>query len=1028
MTSKHMHKAALFLLLLCMLCSAALAAPSIVSVNTVGRDSIDGVIRPVDAVTITAIVSNDGDPVDPSKLKLGSDMSFDSCSPSGQNYVCTARFPASGELSFEPQPFTFDVNLVDENNVVLATSSEKVEVDGQKPTARFTSSLSTAALQDVVFSYEIIDTACTGNGCTNCSGIKRLEFFTYNNQVRQVLETRTLNSKQCTNVSDIVISTSRFPNGNTALYVQAYDMFDLVSDTTSLNFAVDNAGPALVQSSFTVMLKGRHLNHFIPNTPIAVDVILQVNDAGFVPSSARADLSELNPSDLSLRNVPGSCMLLGNTTWECRFAVTMNMNSGGIKQMRINATDSSGNTASSIFTRNFAVDQTGPVVTSLTSGSSQFVGSLATFTATFTEQGVGVLPQEMLLNVQGLPIAASSCTQTQCVWNGIMVSSDLSVSIASGSADLLGNLVSPFSQSFTHNANIPVVHSVNISGVGGLSGRQSSFIGVGDRISIVANVTEDTSITSAVADLSAFIANATHEQADSCSNIEGNSFLCTWISDPVSRAASGQIRVNFTDEAGNTAVVSRPLTTYSVSSNSSANHWLSSVSCSPSVLDRQLGTLINQKSYCTVILTPRSSSRSLKTTEITLAGCTGDKQSMLQNAQLFNVKPGSTTPLLKLTLAKNDFKLDELKTTCTLNVFSLIDNSLTAAPEEEQVFVTLRFGNNPLGTIDEAVEKKLEEAMKSVQGLQGTIGTMNSLMNVASNVCRLFNMLFNIVGILYTGTLMLKGTADGCTASTATLWGVPCIPLKVSAEGFCDSKEGSDQAATTGFMQTGKKFCSYVNCEASPWILGDLREFTSSAINKLPGSEAMGPGGLAAQMNPKGSMTTSVLFGCIPGVIENLDKYRQINCLYADCIQTAVKEDNIPLSVCEDLKAEATCKYVMGEVFATVPYTVIFDKYTGMIKQALSDPFSALGAGIGVYCWAACKYKELGSQTVYQTCAGFKTVSKIGEVLKQVRGVMVNGVNPPKRDDYCKRVTDRQNGGESGGFLGLFGGSKSSSK
>ena len=163
------------------------------------------------------------------------------------------------------------------------------------------------------------------------------------------------------------------------------------------------------------------------------------------------------------------------------------------------------------------------------------------------------------------------------------------------------------------------------------------------------------------------------------------------------------------------------------------------------------------------------------------------------------------------------------------------------------------------------------------------------------------------------------------------------------------------------------------------------------------------------------------MFACIPGIIENLEKFRQIECLYADCLQTAVKDDNVPITVCENLKAQATCKYVTGELFALIPYTALFDKYVKMLKQALSDPFAFLGAAAGLYCWAACNAETPATSAIYKTCAGFKTASKIGTLLGEVKGIIDNGFFPPRRDDYCERLekADDKGGKEEKG--GLFG-------
>ncbi|MAG91926.1 hypothetical protein CMO83_04580 [Candidatus Woesearchaeota archaeon] len=221
--------------------------------------------------------------------------------------------------------------------------------------------------------------------------------------------------------------------------------------------------------------------------------------------------------------------------------------------------------------------------------------------------------------------------------------------------------------------------------------------------------------------------------------------------------------------------------------------------------------------------------------------------------------------------------------------------------------------------------------------------------------------------------------------------------------------------------------------------MGDWQNYMTEKINSLPGADFVpGPGalaqpgigslypilpspdgtsqsddeqktpldgrrdGLAGYMDPNNNLFVAGMFGCIPGIVTGLEKYRQIKCLYADCLENAVAQDGLPITACENLKSHATCKYIYGEVFAAIPYTAVFDHFTGIIKEALSNPFTAAGIGIGAACYFTCPQPPPGASAGYIACAGFRVASKLGEVLTNVRGLVDEGFKP--RQDYCSRL------------------------
>ena len=102
---KHAFLALMMILLMLELPFFVAAESGIADYGVVGQDNVKNAVRQNDAVTVSALVSVDGDAqITPDQLWLGLGTPFTSCAPdlSGK-FRCTVRFPASGSYTFSNQ-------------------------------------------------------------------------------------------------------------------------------------------------------------------------------------------------------------------------------------------------------------------------------------------------------------------------------------------------------------------------------------------------------------------------------------------------------------------------------------------------------------------------------------------------------------------------------------------------------------------------------------------------------------------------------------------------------------------------------------------------------------------------------------------------------------------------------------------------------------------------------------------------------------------------------------------------------------
>ncbi|MBI2647173.1 hypothetical protein HYW99_01735, partial [Candidatus Woesearchaeota archaeon] len=845
------------------------------------------------------------------------------------------------------------------------------------------------------------DTACEGK----CVGLKTIEFYTLDETFNEKVDLAT---EGCTFKSSLSIETSRFNDGLNSVFSKALDKFEQVSQETSVTFSVDATPPQIITNSFEILRSGISLSTFsLKSVPVEVKVNISGNDLDL--NSVIANLSELNPSG-NLEAIRGTCNFVSEELSTCTWNINLEPKTPGVKTITIDASDTKGNKAHSIITKSMSLDDKGPIVLSLSTQATTQDKALVKptgnrVTATFDEI-TGLNADEVFLHVGDSALKATRCSKEinwECVWENVDFTSSNEMSIKQDTIDILLNPVSAEKiVAVIVDDTPPVLKGIAILPVGGTTEAFEGFFKIGDKIAVEANLTDDNDV-SANADFSKFISGATSVAAI-CGR-QANEHICNWLTPTINLESNDIITFNFSDAAGNTLIVTRALRTYGLEEAPTPDLWTNEVECSPQTIDRQLGPLINQRVFCDVTLIPKTTQ--VSTVSISPIGqedCSSDV-SVLDNVETFNTEPGSTSPIIKLTLIKDDFRIDEAKLTCTLSIFSKVNNDITQNPEFENVAINLQFFNLPLGEVSDEVQRKIDEAKESAEGIWSLIGTLNKLMFYAKRICQIINTIYTIVATMYVAYFGIKAIEIPACHGLAAIIGA-CSTIYSIGVTHCKATE-------TGLIQSDKtkkglnKFCDVVNCKQGLLWGDDARDF----VNNIPYVKETGKyfnRPMSEYMRPENNLIVATLFECYPGITYGLDKMRQIQCLYADCLQNAVAKEGLPVTACEDQKSYATCKYVTGEVFAVIPWTALFDHLFGLIKNAISNPFGVLGIAVSLACSEGCT--GVGNAGVpYQLCRGARLLTLVGDSLQNVRTIINEGFTI--REDYCARLENNKKEG-----------------
>lgn len=1009
----------------------------------------------------TAKISRDTQ-ITPSQVHLFdlSGPGFNTCNDQGDgSFSCSYKMNSN---LITQNPYRFKVLLYNDANIKDSESYIDGAFDEITPEIKsFTITPSLISQGNVNLQYDIYDYSYSTTDTSRCSGINRIE-LSYNGAV---FSTNQINSQPnlCRAYGTITVPITNInpAEGAVEVLLTAYDNFNQPSTATSY-FNYDTQGPIIDTTSLEIKdSKGNLITH-IRDAPIPATITFIVESEDLDANNVYGDISEINVDNpTGYKNKKATCSKI-NEVYRCIFTnVQVKLTQSTTTNIIINASDKAGNIEPTVLSKNILYDNIGPSVTSIKTNKADnninYVGSLTTFIVELNEDGIGINKNDIKIDLSSIKTglsnkAADECissgSQWTCYWYNIIpdqAEGEKTISLSSSSTDILGNKVTgTLSANVMVDKTAPVVVSSQVTARGVGVEAIEGYIKTNDILDVTLNIKEKNKLR-AYADFSSFVTTQ-NNITGSCSKSGQDDWTCKFISSQIDVPGHiiSDINFNIIDIAGNSKHYKKTIEVLEYEGAVNVSYWTSSVKCSPNLVDRQITNLVNTRVYCSIILHPITPDQ--ETLSINLGSCRDNFNNSLgyiENVGLINAQRGSTEPYLSIDLIKGEMTIDRLSVICPLKIISRVGTKINKEPEIEPVKVDIGFYNMPLGEYGEGIESKIQDAKDDAfGGIWKIIGTLKKLLGYAKLVCNVLLMLQKIKLIWNYITVDL-------TAVHLRLVGTPVEPILAAIKsGGCNIEDVLGEEAKKSYI-FWEGPCKFINCQMSPnppdsdkgndakkgswWAnikdsIGSwtyqgnqllAKATTNSKLVAFPFS-MMAPGASGTigevtgkqpyqYMNARDNLLVAIVTGCIPGIINGLEKYRQIKCLYADCLeQNSV--NNVPVKICEDQKSYATCKYIFGEIFAILPWTALFDYYMGMIRSALSDPLSAAGIVLSFECKPVCEPTPEGSMRwkyIEGWCRGVAFMSILGEVINDVNGIIDD--YKQMKGDYCARIKEEDN-------------------
>jgi hypothetical protein len=911
-------------------------AYGISELNAYGSDGAYGFRRATnDKTVVEALVSVSGDDtISPAQVKM-EDIDFTSCIDQG-NGVFKCTYDEVDMSTSEAASVEIKATLYDDNGLVTGTKTTVLTYDEENPEVI---GFETAQIgSEVKITYSLKDTACSDDSCINkCSGIKKIELIG--------LKTVELNSTKCayTGTETVILES-----GTQRVTMNVYDGVGNMGTFTSEPFTVDTTAPAAESDQLNFVRGGKPITTIGMNGLTNVDVFIYIKEDNL--AEVIGDLSPLNKVSmykLQYQNMKALCSDLGGVQ-QCKWSNIYLMPDQSSGSVIIKMKDKAGTETESALSYSLTSDASAPKVTSietLCQGTKCYLRAVNnTIKVKISETGSGFTHTFRLNgikhNLVGLNLGqfsskyniewANECKQESgswvCYWYNIEVSKPhgqtIKAFIAEGSQDDAGNNMEGLADtSFMVDTKIPEQKELTIT-----SGADLNYLLEGEGMNVVLKVFEDAPV-SAIGYFGGIL-NEGKTYPIACADNGNREFTCEWnrigsIAPGPQKDAEYQIKV--IDFSGNQLLING---TVDIAENEglAKKYWKVDGAAIPRPKAISKETIAReQKVYFQIPL--YSMVKDIKVVNAQLINCTSISglnlnQDMIVTKQGLFVS-GHTTEV--------NVEYGKVSADCIARIVSVVGRTRVSQPQDIVVSMSIPIVSSTLGSVNDRVADKINTAKDKAKKIMiGPFKMLEKVYDLSKKICDVIQSVEKITEAIHK-----------FAAFKGMQFEAPYMaPAKLTWKALV-----SDWAKNLlSFNSKNNIFCRLISCDNGPLTLpwNNLYKDMTKKMDSVsvPGMDlhldvTMWPS------DPMDNLILSIISGCIPGIIYNLKKMKEIQCTYIDCLQNQVPT-GVPVKYCDGQNAYLQCRFVYGQIFGVIPFAHMLKQLGDFFKNLLHDPLSLI--------------------------------------------------------------------------------------
>ncbi len=292
---------------------------------------------------------------------------------------------------------------------------------------------------------------------------------------------------------------------------------------------------------------------------------------------------------------------------------------------------------------------------------------------------------------------------------------------------------------------------------------------------------------------------------------------------------------------------------------------------------------------------------------------------------------------------KNQVESDntiDIPIVCNVQIFSKVGSNAIRNPEMEAVKFTVPFSFSSLGAMDENLKNRIDGAKDWIFKFAdwGPITTINKILvwvNYLTMILRTLNSINAIISAFSSGTDVLRVVPPGYAA----------------AIGVCEGAT-TTQGVLSVIIEpiqfvTGILSCS-PNAPQTSWV-SNWQQMVLKVYNGASGRGQIGAGATGLSEN----LYTSMIGLCVPGMLQNLEKYRQVRCREIMCYKNEVPQGVATLDSCKKLADYLDCRFWMGPLFDFTPLAAI-DAVGQWIASIIRNPWGLVRPALLIPCAINC--------------------------------------------------------------------------
>lgn len=293
------------------------------------------------------------------------------------------------------------------------------------------------------------------------------------------------------------------------------------------------------------------------------------------------------------------------------------------------------------------------------------------------------------------------------------------------------------------------------------------------------------------------------------------------------------------------------------------------------------------------------------------------------------------TAKLRFNLRAGQIPEDKNKFTvaCEFSILSKSGNKVSGATKSSAVMEI------PLGNVKQLSDGIWDTIVDTEDGFWmfgEWLTTLNNLLQTLITLCSIMQLVTSVASVVGAVHLLIMGIAK------------VVIILKPVSEAL-----GKASAATTSFTSWiqesfAQTVCDWLTCADSSWLVGEVLGGEKDRIRSLDPEK-----GRKISMipfpDPKSSLILSTVTLCVPGILENMNRMKIVQCEYMGCLYSQVGM-GMPKFTCDKVRSYEECKFWAGEFFALIPFSAVAKQFGALLKQILTDPLVLASTGLRVVC------------------------------------------------------------------------------